>query len=160
MPLASWYSLHFYGEGTGAMVTQGQATTIAGATGVARANSVTQGTGSMPLAKPTRLVNSPAVFTGTGSIVNALPKGRARPGAIIRVNTLSQDDVTGAVLEAEVESGYSLKQILRLMASVVLGRASGGPSSPVFRDINNTKNRVTGTADSSGNRTAATYDPD
>ena len=73
---------------------------------------------------------------------------------------MSQDDVTGAVLEAEIESGYSLRKILRLMSSVLLGRASGGPGSPVFRDINNTKDRVTGTADSSGNRTAATYDPD
>lgn len=160
MPWASLFNLHNYGPGSMASVAEAQGTVVGQASALARLNSVATGAGSMPLAKATRLKNSPAVLTGSGSVVQALPKARARVEAVIKVNDLSQDDVTGAVLEAEIESGYSLRKILRLMSSVLLGRASGGPGSPVFRDINNTKDRVTGTADSSGNRTAATYDPD
>lgn len=58
-----------------------------------------------------------------------------------------------------VESGRTLRQILRLMASVLLGKASGGAASSVFRDTNDTKDRVTTTANASGDRTSVTYDP-
>jgi hypothetical protein len=57
-------------------------------------------------------VNRPATLAGVGAVTNALPKGRARPTATIKVNALSQDDVTGAVLEAFVEPGLTLKQAL------------------------------------------------
>ena len=57
-----------------------------------------------------------------------------------------------------IESGYTAADILRLIAAVTAGKVSGGPGSPVFRDLGDTKNRVTGTADSNGNRTAVTYD--
>jgi hypothetical protein len=160
MPLASLFNLQFYGPGSGATVVQASAEVISQATGVGSVASVVPASASVPLADATRLVNSPAVINGSAVIANALPKARARANAIIKVGQLTQDDVTGAVLEAQVESGFSLKQILRLMSAVILGRASGGPGSPVFRDVNNTKDRVTGTADSNGNRTAATYDPD
>ena len=56
------------------------------------------------------------------------------------------------------EPGFTFADMLRIIAAVVAGKSSGGPGSPVFRDLADLKNRVTGTADSSGNRTAATYD--
>lgn len=158
--LLPYTTLVWYGPGAAASVTSGAGSVVSQATGQARLGAVTTGAGSIPFAKPTRLVNSPAVLSGAGSIAQALPKARGRLGAVIKVNELSQDDVTGALLTAEVESGYSLRSILRLMSSVLLGRTSGGPGSPVFRDINNTTDRVTGTADSNGNRTASSYDPD
>jgi hypothetical protein len=57
-----------------------------------------------------------------------------------------------------IEGNYSAAEILRIVSAVVAGKSSGGPGTPVFRDLNDSKNRVSGTADSSGNRTAATYD--
>jgi hypothetical protein len=43
---------------------------------------------------------------------------------------------------------------MRLFASVLLGKVSGaGTETEVFRDINDTKDRVTATVDAQGNRT-------
>jgi len=70
----------------------------------------------------------------------------------------SQNALELSGLTTILEAGYSAEDLLILMSSVLLGKISGGPGSPVFRDINDTKNRVTATADSSGNRTAVTHD--
>jgi hypothetical protein len=160
MPLASLFNLHFNGPGAAACVTQGTGVVVSQATGVGSGASVILASSSVPVADATRLVNSPAIITGSAVVAQALPKARARAGAVIKVGALSQDDVTGAVLESEIEPGFSLRQMMRLMGAVLLGKTSGGPSSPVFRDVNDTKNRVSGSADANGNRSSATYDPD
>lgn len=59
-----------------------------------------------------------------------------------------------------IESGYTAAEILRILAAAVAGKTSGQPSSPVFRDIADTKDRITATVDSTGNRTAITLDGD
>jgi len=60
---------------------------------------------------------------------------------------------------AGVETGFTLRQTLRLMASVLLGKMSGGgTATEVFRDLGDTKDRVTATVDASGNRSAVTRD--
>ncbi len=112
MPLAAWFTGQWYGEAAAAGVIGGTGAATADLKGRARPTSTLAATSSVPLAKPTRLVNRPATLAGSGAVTNALPKGRARPSATIRVNTLSQDDVTGAVLEAEVLPGLTLKQAL------------------------------------------------
>lgn len=57
-----------------------------------------------------------------------------------------------------IESGYTAAEILRILASVAAGKSSGQPTAPVFRDIADTKDRVSGTVDSQGNRTSVTID--
>lgn len=57
-----------------------------------------------------------------------------------------------------IESGYTAAEVLRLIAAVVAGKSSGGPGSPAFRDLGDTKDRVVGTADADGNRTSVGYD--
>lgn len=57
-----------------------------------------------------------------------------------------------------IESGYTAAEILRILAAVAAGKSSGQPTAPVFRDLGDTKNRVSGTVDSSGNRTGITID--
>lgn len=57
-----------------------------------------------------------------------------------------------------IESGYTAAEILRILASVAAGKSSGQPTSPVFRDLGDTKDRVSGTVDGSGNRTNVTID--
>lgn len=57
-----------------------------------------------------------------------------------------------------IESGYTAEEILRILAAVAAGKSSGQPTAPVFRDLGDTKDRVTGTVDSSGNRTSVTVD--
>lgn len=158
MPLASWYSLHFYGEAASAMVTAGAGEAIPSANATARMGEVVQGAGSVPLAKATRLRNSPLVTTGTGAMVRALPKARARPAMLVKIGELSQDDVTGAVLEAPVEGDVTLKQALRLVLAYIAGDATGLDGNPAFKSLDGTKDRIAGTI-SGGSRTVTTVDP-
>lgn len=54
-----------------------------------------------------------------------------------------------------VEGSTTLRQAIKLMLSVLTGKSSGGGTSTlVFRDIGDTKNRVSVTVDANGNRTA------
>jgi hypothetical protein len=158
MPAAAFANFHVYGPAQSASVITSAASVASDIAGFARAGVSITGVASVPLAKPTRLVNRPATITAGGTITQALPKGRARPTATIRVNSLSQDDVTGAVLEAPVEGGVSLKQALRLMLAYVSGNATGLDGNPAFKSLDGTKDRIAGTI-SGGSRTVTTRDP-
>lgn len=69
------------------------------------------------------------------------------------------DIAVSDILAAVIESGYTLQEVMRLYNSVLLSKVSGaGTGTEVFRDINDTKDRVTATIDASGNRTAITLD--
>ena len=136
----------------------GAGTTDASIKGGVRAAQVTQGAGSVPLAKPTRLVNSPVVTSGVGVMAQALPKGRARPAVLVKIGALSQDDVTGAVLEAPVEGNVTLKQALRLVLAYIAGDATGLDGNPAFKSLDGSKDRIAGTI-SGGSRTVTTVDP-
>lgn len=57
-----------------------------------------------------------------------------------------------------IESGYTAAEILRILAAVAAGKSSGQNTNPVFRDLGDTKDRVSGTVDSNGNRTSITID--
>jgi hypothetical protein len=56
-----------------------------------------------------------------------------------------------------IETGMTLRQAIRLMSAVMLGKSSGHPGSPVYRDVNDLKDRVTATV-SSGNRSVVILD--
>lgn len=113
MPLASTFSLQWFGPAVAACVVNDATATASGdIKGRVRPTGTLSGTAVISLAKPTRLVNRPATLSGSAAITTALPKGRVRPTATIKVNALSQDDVTGAVLEAFVEPGLTLRQAL------------------------------------------------
>lgn len=159
MPLASFYTLHWYGPAASASVTTVAPITTFDVKGDAKPASSTTGVAAITFAKPTRLVNSPSSISALGQFITALPKGRAKPSIVIRVNTITQDDVTGAVLEAEVENGLSLKEAMRLLLAVMAGKASGaGGSTITFKNPADTKSRVVAAVDGSGNRTSITYD--
>ena len=64
-----------------------------------------------------------------------------------------------ASMSMAIEGSYTAAQLMRLSAAALLGKASGQPTAPVFRDINDTENRVTATVDTNGNRTAVTLNP-
>ena len=53
----------------------------------------------------------------------------------------------------------TLEKRIRIFASVLLGKVSGmGANAPIFRNITDTKARITATSDSIGDRTAVTLD--
>lgn len=58
-----------------------------------------------------------------------------------------------------VETGWTLRQGLRLMLSALAGKLSGAATATVtIRDVNDAKNRIVATVDASGNRSAVTKD--
>ncbi len=72
---------------------------------------------------------------------------------------LTAATIAAAVWAYVVEGSATAVQYFRIMASALFGKASGlGTVTPIFRDIPDTKPRITATADSSGNRTAVTSD--
>lgn len=147
MPLASWYTGQWFGPAAGAMrVNDNIGTVTAGIKGQVRASGTLSGQGLVTNAKATRLRNSPCTITAQGLMTQALPKAAARVAAVIKVNELSQDDVTGAVLEAKVEGSLSLKEILRILLAHAAGDASGLESgTSVFKSQDGTTDRIVGT---------------
>ena len=85
----------------------------------------------------------------------------ARAGYLDALNTgvpLSAAAVD-AVLDDVVEGSTTLRQAVRLMLAVAAGKSSGGGSTTItFRDLADTKARVTATVDANRNRTAVTRD--
>lgn len=160
MPLlAVSYPLQFYGPGLGAGFLVGVGSGVPGLVGRTRLAASVVATGAVT-GRATRLVNRPATALGVASVPLAQMRARALIGATIRVNDLSQDDITGAVLEALVEPDLSLKEAVRLMLAVLVGRASGSPGTTIrFRDPSGSKERVVATVDGNGNRLSLTLDP-
>lgn len=69
------------------------------------------------------------------------------------------DALKDAIWQAEIEGTWSAEELLRLFASVLVGKVSGANTSvETFRDIDDTKNRVTASVDASGNRTGIVLD--
>jgi hypothetical protein len=64
-----------------------------------------------------------------------------------------------AVWAYEIVSGYSAERILRLMAAVLLGKSSGHPDAPAFRDLLDTEDAVAADVDSDGNRSSVELGP-
>lgn len=85
--------------------------------------------------------------------------------AILQVSANSLTGAGGGSLTAAqvwqhvVEGSMTAEEAVRLFAAVLAGKSSGaaGPTI-VFRDIADTKDRVTATVDAIGNRTAVTTD--
>lgn len=159
MPLASTFGSQWFGPAAAAVRSPGASSSVLAIKGWASGAEAATGAGAVNRLKPTRLRNRPISTTGVGAMVAATPKGRARGAMSVRVNTISQDDVTGAVLEAAVEGGLSLKGALRLILAALTGKAAGGGSGTItFRDQADTKPRLTLSVDAQGNRSAVTRD--
>lgn len=57
--------------------------------------------------------------------------------------------------------GYTLRQVLGFMASVLVGKVTGaGTGTQTFRSVDDTANRIVATVDSAGNRSALTLTED
>jgi hypothetical protein len=64
-----------------------------------------------------------------------------------------------AILDDVIEGAVTLRHSIRLLNSLVAGKSSGGgTASLVYRDLGDTKPRLTYTVDSSGNRSAVVAD--
>lgn len=74
--------------------------------------------------------------------------------------TDAAQEVADALLDrAAAIEGFTPRELLRLVAAVLLGKADGFPLGPVhFRNVADSKNRLTVTVDALGNRTVIVLD--
>lgn len=98
----------------------------------------------------------------TASLINsALLNSKGNISADINPFTdLTPQSLASEIFDAnDIESGYTLRQSLRLVLSALVGKLSGAPGTSIsIRDINDTVDRIVATVDSNGNRTAVTKD--
>lgn len=125
-----------------ARLTSGRATLLDNLANLDAAISVL--TGRLTAGRATNLDN-----------LNVTVSSRAVPGDAMALTAAAVD----AVWDEVVELTYTARQLVRLIAAVNLGKSSGmSTTAPKFRDLADSKDRVAGTADSNGNRTAVTLD--
>jgi hypothetical protein len=67
--------------------------------------------------------------------------------------------IAAAVWAAVAEGAHTFADLMRGVAAFAMGKSSGGGTATiVFRDLGDTKDRITATATNAGNRTAVTRD--
>lgn len=93
--------------------------------------------------------------------LDAAVSTRAATGAAMTLTAGERNSVATALLDLAngVETSYTVRQALRLVASVLCGKASGGPTNVVFRNLGDTANRVVTISDGNGNRSTVTLLP-
>lgn len=67
--------------------------------------------------------------------------------------------VQAAVFSGLIDNTYTLQQYVSLMGGTLAGAVTGGPTNPAFKRLDGAKTVVTGTVDTSGNRSAMTLNP-
>lgn len=81
--------------------------------------------------------------------------GLAAPGDSMALTPAAID----AILDEVVDGGYTVRQLMRGFAAALMAKLSGADINlPVFRDLADTKDRISATTDAAGNRTAVTLD--
>lgn len=97
-----------------------------------------------------------SVTNGTGIHLDGIGDVVNNSQVLPEVNELLSVD---SIWSHIVDGGLSAEQLMRITSSVLSGKVSGaGTGTEVFRDLADTKDRVTVTVDSNGNRTAVVRD--
>jgi len=79
-------------------------------------------------------------------------------GVVLKAAGLAADAVD-EILDEVVEGTTTLRQAIKIMMSALAAKVSGGGTTTItFRDVGDTKDRITATVDADGNRTAMTLD--
>ena len=162
--LLPYTTLMYFGPGAAAVLDASVSVVAADIKGTGRARSTVQGVGTIPAAHVTGLKNSPMTTSGLGQIVTAYPRGKARPTMTVSIGARpSAEDIAQACwgMENGIETGWTPRQVMRILAAVMAGKVSGASSNaPAFRAITDAKPRLTATTDAAGNRLAVEVDPD
>lgn len=156
MPLASWYSLHFYGPAAGASrINDASSSAGGGLVGYARAGSAITAPASVQ-AYLIRLRNSPATILASSSVIGGPMRGAARMSIQIDVGARpSAEDNAGELLQQEIDNGISFREAMRLMLAAAAGdiedaggttrrvRAAGGTQERILADVDAVSRDVT-----------------
>lgn len=104
-----------------------------------------------------------AALTTTQGYVDELESRltAARAGYLDSLNSgvLLSAAAVDAVLDDVLEGSLTLRQALRIMLAALAGKSAGGGTGTItYRDVADTKNRISATVDANRNRTAVTRD--
>jgi hypothetical protein len=154
-------ALLWYGPGAAALVAS-PGTGFAQAQPVMnkRSGASMSGTGVAAVLRPFRGSAFALALGGEGALV-AQARKRIRPALAVSIGgALTQDDVTGAVLESKVEGDLTLKQAIRLLLAQAQGNATGLDSGSItFKSLDGTTTRIAGTI-AAGDRTITSRNTD
>jgi hypothetical protein len=134
-------------------------------TGLADSTTAIKGWGSV-VAEADGIATTAGAITGlkdavitiaAGATTSMAIKGRGDISATLNIGELTQDDVTSGVLEAVIENGLSLKEVLRVLLAVAAGKTDIAGSVVTFRDTADAKDRVVANMTGS-ERTTVTID--
>jgi hypothetical protein len=92
------------------------------------------------------------------SIGSRLPSALVSGKMDSTLSSAERDLVAAALLDLAngVEAGHTVRQAMRLILAVIAGKSSGHPTNPVYRDCNDSMDRLIATLDEDGNRTSVT----
>lgn len=158
MPLAALSALQWYGPACAAMLVDAGGAVEAQPVREIRPSAAIESQGIAEVLRPYRGRAFDLDVLGEG-FAQVQPRKNIRPALDVSIGgTLTQDDVTGAVLESKVEGDLTLKQALRILLSHAAGDATGlEGASPAFKSLDGSKTRIAGTY-SGGTRNVTTLD--
>jgi hypothetical protein len=116
---------------------------------------------SSPVGTVNSIPNATAGASGGIAIVGSAMTLAANAVDAATLTPAADNEIADALLDrtSAVESGVTVRQVLRLIAAVLGGKSSGlDTGNPVFRNLGDSKDVVTSTADADGNRTSVTTD--
>lgn len=92
-------------------------------------------------------------------VLRMVYSGARRKTIEVEVKSYVEEAAALLDLAAGVETSRTVREALRLILSACVGKSSGADVlAPVFRDSNDSKNRITATSDLYGNRLTVTLD--
>jgi hypothetical protein len=105
------------------------------------------------------IVGLVASLSATGTLSNSITNLVNLSADIGGAPELSPQGLSEELLDnQDIETGYSLREALRLVLAAVAGKVSGGGTSTItIRSATDGSNRITATVDANGNRTAVTH---
>ena len=108
-------------------------------------------------------INYQVVPWNPQSLANASTAVTVSGNVTVGGYALNQDPYTSVMKTVDsvdaLTNADTLEKRIRIFASALLGKVSGmGTNAPIFRNVTDTKARITATTDSIGNRTVITLD--
>jgi hypothetical protein len=102
-----------------------------------------------------------ATVTSTATVEATIFATGQLVGSIAPAVDLEAASFSAYLLDTElVETGLTVRETLRIALSALGGKVAISGNTVTFRDANDTKDRITATTDTNGQRTAVTLDPD
>lgn len=122
--------------------------------------SALSSSGTITTADLNVIVGLIASLSASGTLSNSITNLVNLSADIGGAPELSPQGLSEELLDnQDIETGYSLRETLRLMAASMAGKLSGGGTSTItIRSVSDGTDRIVATVDSNGNRTSVTYD--